>query len=274
MNRALITVGLLMSAGIAILWIDPLPQREHVASHVSDNSMQSIEQEPRVCVSYPHALVRCGVASSEDFEAQRKIPLLREHYTDVGMVLPAILTTDEWDFASFRKNDGIVWTPVRILVRRGEVVFRDRSGNTIRGRCGNRLSQEPRTPVAFVMPPEMAHETPEIMFIEPPLSIGSTGTPGEILFPPLSPEPPFENQPQTPGQIPFERPLVPGLPFAEPAFSPLFSPPLPPIFPVLTGTPATPISNAPESGTDLLMLAGMAALLIFIRSMTSVHPCG
>src|SRR5579862_7529013 len=90
------------------------------------------EDSPAVCVSYPHALVRCGVALSEEFEAQRNDPLLREHYSEVGIVQPVVLTADEWDFASFRGDTGIVWTPTRILIRAGEHVLRDRAGNTIR----------------------------------------------------------------------------------------------------------------------------------------------
>ena len=107
------------------------------------------------------------------------------------MVVPAVLKADEWDYASFRGATGIVWTPKRILIRAGERVLRDRAGNTIRGRCGNRLSAEPRSPAALVLPAEMENETPEVAFIEPPSLLGNLIEPADALAPVLPPLPPF-----------------------------------------------------------------------------------
>src|ERR1700688_3084262 len=161
-----LAVVFIASTVVAVLTIWPPPPTHRPVA--TDIFSDRIEKTPGICLSYPHALAKCGVASSADFETLRDDPFLREHYSEVGMVHPAVLTADEWDFASFRGKNGIVWTPTRILVRAGELVFRDRAGNTVRARCGNRLSQEPQVPVAFVMPPEMEHETPEIAFVEPP----------------------------------------------------------------------------------------------------------
>ncbi|MEP6714805.1 MAG: hypothetical protein ABJC09_04485 [Terriglobia bacterium] len=121
---------------------------------------------PAICVAYPHALAKCGVASPEEFEALRSDPELDAHYAEVGFVHPVILKADEWDYASYRGAAGIVWTPRKILLRAGERVFRDQNGNTIRARCGNRLSAEPRVPAAAEMPAEMVSETPRAEFIE------------------------------------------------------------------------------------------------------------
>ena len=200
------------------------------------------EDSPAVCVSYPHALVRCGVALSEEFEAQRNDPLLREHYSEVGTVQPVVLTADEWDFASFRGDTGIVWTPTRILIRAGEHVLRDRAGNTIRARCGNRLSPTPRTPVAFVMPPQMEHETPEIVLVEPPLSIGWPGKPDDLLVPPLSPVPLLSVMP---------------LPFSSVTLAPVMLSPV-----VITQPIPAPVSEVPEPQTWLLVSGAFLTLLI------------
>jgi hypothetical protein len=217
-------------------------------------------EAPSICVSYPHALVRCGVSSSEQFEAERNDPSLREHYSELGLMQPALLTADEWAYASFRGPTGIVWTPSRILIRAGEYVLRDKVGNTVRARCGNRLSATPRTPVAFVMPPEIEHETPEIVMSEPPLLVGWPGKLDDFLVSPLPPfvktqetalaRPPLTGWPTAP-----DLPVIAALPLVIPpviSFPPnTINPPLPP-----------PVGGAPEPHTWLL--ASGAALVLWI----------
>jgi hypothetical protein len=250
MKAMTLALVLVISAATEILWIEH--PRGHIAAPSTEFSADSVEKAPKVCVSYPHALAKCGVASPADFEALREDPTLRLHYSDVGMVQPAALTADEWDFASFRGDSGIVWTPTRILVRAGELVFRDRSGNMIRARCGNRLSHEVRAPAAFVMPPEMEHETPEIAFVEPPLLVGWPGKPDDFLVPPFSPDPPSMGPSPTPFGLPFSGPAAP--------------PPLPPVLPPIIIPPPFPvigrINDTPEPDTYLLLLAGISGLLI------------
>ena len=251
MKAMTLALVLVISAAIEILRI--VHPHGHLAAPSTDFSADWVEKSPKICVSYPRALAKCGVASPADFEALREDPMLRLHYSDVGMVQAAVLTADEWDFASFRGDSGIIWTPTRILVRAGELVFRDRSGNTIRARCGNRLSHEFRAPGAFVMPPEMEHETPEIAFVEPPLLAGWPGKPEDFLVSPFLPDQPSMGPFPAPSGLPFSGPATP-LPL-PPALPPII---LPPPFPVIGR-----INDTPEPGTDWLLLAGLGALLIF-----------
>jgi hypothetical protein len=226
------------------------PRRKVAAASASAGYTQPA---PTVCVAWPHALVRCGVSSSEDFEAQRSEPLLREHYSEVGIVQPAVLTTDRWYFASFRSGAGIVWTPTRILVRAGEHVLRDRDGNTIRARCGNRLSEESRTPVAFVMPPEMKQETAEVTFIEPPLLIGWSGKQEDLLVSPLPPMLPLTAAPTA-------------APVPETITMPRATLPVATLTPPL-GAPPVAVGQAPEPHTFFLMLGAGVALWIARRRL-------
>jgi hypothetical protein len=214
--------------------------------------------ESAPCVSYPHALVTCGVRSSDDFETARQTgPGLASHYADVGFVRPAVLKSDEWDYASFRQGDRIVWTPQPILVRSGELVLRDRYGNTIRARCGNRLSEMPREPKAFVMPPELTHEIPSVQLTDawpPVLQPLPSGffIPLPLLLPP--------NVTDTSGK---GEPLPPVV---------LTGQPLPPLIlntPVMIRTGGTlspgPVST-PEPSPAILMIAGAASFLYLKRS--------
>ena len=140
---------------------------------------------PAVCVSYPHALARCGVKSDDELRAVRESDdELRLHYTDVGFVQPAVLKSDEMDYVSYRMGSRIVWSSKPLLIKAGEVVLTDRSGNMIRGRCGNRLSSMPRTPIAPYLPPDMEHEVPVIAGRVPEI-------PEAPEIAPIAPEAPF-----------------------------------------------------------------------------------
>src|ERR1700722_8831139 len=78
------------------------------------------------CLTYPHALVRCGVRSMEDVDTARESDAtLRAHYADVGILRPAMLRSDEMDYASFRQGARIVWTSRPIRVAAGELVLED-----------------------------------------------------------------------------------------------------------------------------------------------------
>jgi hypothetical protein len=207
----------------------------------------------------------------EDIDAARaNDSTLREHYADLGILRPAILQSDEMEYASFRQGNRIVWTAQPIKVAAGELVLEDRAGNKVRGRCGNRLSPIPRTPKAFVMPPEMEHERPAVTFTEapylplPPLE--------QVTFP-LSPLVAVE-QPlpaNWPGRsFPFI-PLIPIVPMSGPAVPAAGSlGPVPSPTPVVGSpvviVPVVAIGSrvAPEGGTMwlvVLALGGLALLL-------------
>ena len=259
------TLLLIIVAGCLVMRVNH-PRRQ-IAPPPSDGYQ---EQAPSICIAYPHALVRCGVASSEEFEAHRNDASLREHYSEVGMVQPALLTADEWDYASFRGATGIVWTPVRILVRAGEYVLRDRVGNTIRARCGNRLSPTPRKPVAFTMPPEMELETPGISISEPPVLVGWPGKLENFLVPALPTlvetagtsveDPPLKGWPTAP-----DIPLIAALPVA-----------IPPVIgfpPQITIPPhAPPINGVPEPQSGILILSAVLAVLIVAARRANSTP--
>jgi hypothetical protein len=226
-------------------------QQRPIAQPMTDGR---VEQTPEICASFPRALVRCGVWSSEQFESHRNDPSLRDHYSEIGIVQPLLLTADEWDYASFRGPTGIVWTPEKILIRAGERILRDRVGNTIRARCGNRLSPSPRRPVAFAMPPEMEQETAEISISEPPLLVGWPGKRPDDLVEPLPPLTSLLDNPEIPPAGVLELPVPPG------SHHVIILPPYTAVQPVPPHTGA-----APELQPSLLMSTALILLWMFAR---------
>lgn len=201
----------------------------------------------RPCVSYPHALVRCGVWSLEDVEAARADSMVAAHYADIGTVRPAVLKADEWDYASFRQGAQTVWTARPLLIKAGELVLMDRAGNKIRARCGNRLSPTKQYP-AMPAPPELERDIPAVT------------VPGEAPYLPLLPiaqeliglpplvafAPPVEEIPFTP-VAPFGIPPVAGVAAAPVEFW------LPPI--IIARGPV--IHNTPEPDAFLMVVTAM-----------------
>jgi hypothetical protein len=216
------------------------------------------------CLTYPHALVACGVRSMEDVDAARtNDSALREHYADLGILRPAVLRSDEMDYASFRQGNQIVWTAQTVKVAAGELVLEDRAGNKVRGRCGNRLSPIPRTPKAFVMPPEMQHERPVVTFTEAPYL---PPPPLEQVTFPLPPVVAIEQSlpPDQRGRkLPFI-PLIPIVPMSGPPVPVTGSfAPVPGRTPVV-GTPVVAVGTlaTPEPGTMWLMALSLGGLAL------------
>ena len=182
-------VGLLLISGL-LAGCDRSPATTRNNAGTSDAVGESVA-DPEIRTEYPFSLIPGGVASDAELEAARAAdPTLAKHYADVGFLRPAFLGHDQWRYASYREGPSIVWTDARIRVRAGEIVLADRSGNLIRGRCGNRLSDTPQFPVGFIQPPEAFFETPEISFVEPPLLPHTLRD--DITFVSFPPFPPIE----------------------------------------------------------------------------------
>lgn len=260
-------VRLMLLVGLASAVWHVFPTTGH-ESRVAESENAPPETPRPIRTEYPLSLVPGGIASDADFETARASdPVLAEHYADVGFLRQVRFSQDQWLYASFRQNDSVVWTNSRILVRAGELVFADRYGSLVRGRCGNRLSPTPRVPAAFADPPEVVSETPEIAFAPPPLPDGSTAdydTAPLAAFAPMEPPPaqvPAGTRIVTTATLPKEWPA--DNTFSAAAIFGIFAPPGPVAKPALSRT-----TTAPEPGTLLLTLAAvflMAAAAILRR---------
>ena len=121
---------------------------------------------------YPYSVVSGGVHSTEEFASVRNVdPVVARHYDDV---VPGTLRAERVDaprlaYMSYRVGDQIYWTKRRVILHEGEQILTD-GDTTIRGRCGNRLSETPMVPTSgqepladvFDRPVDaMEHATPD-----------------------------------------------------------------------------------------------------------------
>jgi hypothetical protein len=105
---------------------------------------------------YPYSVVPGGVLTPEELEAAAKRdPVIREHYKDLDLaqLRPAALNSDRFAYVSYRIGDNVYWTKNKLRLAKGELVLTG-ACDAVRGRCGNRLSDVPMTPVAEVEPSE------------------------------------------------------------------------------------------------------------------------
>ena len=209
---------------------------------------------------YPYSLIPGGVQDASDFAKHRVSDrVLMDHYRDVGAKLARVqLHRDQWMYASYRVADAVFWTKKRVLVHAGEDLLSD-GKNLIRARCGNRLSEQSRTPVKQFEPPVITTDrfTTEIVTLPPPELVAHPGVP---LVPPVPAEIPIVLPPPDQPLIPPESLVTPAPPLAPYV-------PVTPVVPVIPSAPviypsAPPVTVIPETSTWLLMLGGLIAVVI------------
>ena len=122
---------------------------------------QSIDQKR---VIYPNSVIPGGVKTAGDvIQAMFEDPVVRKHYGNVrpDLLVPAVLAEDRPAFVSYRVANRVYWTAKRVQLKKGETVLAG-GGVTIRGRCGNQVSENPQEPVesGFLVPTEEELDTP------------------------------------------------------------------------------------------------------------------
>lgn len=243
---------------------------------VSKNTLVDDGLKPDLRVGYRGALIKWGISSPDEFDRARLNDPEIAEACQVGLLHPVILAQDIWRSVayrqipyeelngSFQRGSTIFWTPL-IRIPAGELVFEDREGNIVRGRCGNcaRSSLPP-----FTMPPVPPYVDTMIAEFTPPEIIPA---PMEtIAFPPSTPLTPAPPAPallppallppeQTAGTPP-EIPILPILPILAPPIIAGLPPSTPPGIPFV---PLIPAANSPEPGTLMLLAGGLALLTIF-----------
>lgn len=106
---------------------------------------------------YQHSVIPGGIYSAEELSrARRTDPVVAEHYLDFGEdVRVTALSRDQLVYVSYRKANKVYWTKTKHRVCKGEAVVTD-GKNVARSRCGNRLSETPKSPVDKTEPSETA----------------------------------------------------------------------------------------------------------------------
>lgn len=152
---------------------------------------------------YPYSVIPGGVESADELrKAVANDPVVAAHYVgfDLGRVHAVRLAEARSAFVSYRKGNNVYWTSKKVSLPAGEILITD-GMHSLRTRCGNQISDVPRTPIApagepapktlttplltvdFELPPiDLPLESPPVTGFLPPVGGGGTGG-----FPPYVP---------------------------------------------------------------------------------------
>ena len=203
---------------------------------------------------FPYSVIPGGVRSARDLqEAVRHEALVAQHYSGFDLASAHVIHAVKGKevYVSYRIGNQIFWTRRKVAIHAGETLLTD-GHNFVRGRCGNRISESPKSPASPAEPSDFAMSAP-VVFPDPALlGLLDGDVPNPlILLPPQTSFPPSANIPPG-GSFP---PIFPPL-FAGPGSS---SNPLPPAVP--------PVVSTSEPDSLLLVVLGLAflAFLAFLR---------
>jgi hypothetical protein len=196
---------------------------------------------------YPYSVIPGGATDAQELEhALATDPVVAAHYADFNTANLRVVRLDHARsmYVSYRLGNRIYWTSHKLALAKGEMVLTD-GEREARTRCGNRLSDVPRAPVALVEPDTavLDNPAPEVALL--PESVGDLPFP--LAYPPIAGVPP------TGGGI-FIPPIIPiGPGGGGGGGGGSNNPPTPP------GPPVPPPVATPEPGTLLLLSTGFLA---------------
>jgi len=139
-------MGFSRAVPLGVLVLASCARREPAASKVDPAAEKPAAKRP----VYRNSVLRGGVRSAEELERRLAAdPVAAKHYQGVraAKLNPAVLEKPKTAYVSYRVGDRIYWTAKPVTLPVGEAVLTD-GAETVRARCGNRLSDEPESPVA------------------------------------------------------------------------------------------------------------------------------
>lgn len=188
---------------------------------------------------YPYSIISGGIEGVQDLKNAIAVDrVVAEHYEGFDLANARLipLDRDREVYVSYRRGQQAYWTTQKIKLNLGETLITDGS-HTARARCGNLISEMPKSPT-FVGEP-----TPSVL--DTPLSFDDPALPPMVAT--FVPQETMESE--NPG-FPIFFPLVPFFPGAHPLLPPGPTPPPPPPKPV------------PEPGTLILVAIGLSSIWI------------
>ncbi|MBV9303040.1 MAG: hypothetical protein JOY62_08985 [Acidobacteriaceae bacterium] len=269
---------------VAVHWFvrhsdEPASLKEHISTRgaVIPPAVRSVRPK------YPHSVVPGGLYGPAELQAvTQKDALVREHYADFNTHRAQLvkLTDDEYQYVSFRIGNGIYWTKKKLRIPKGEILLTD-GNNFARTRCGNRLSEIPKTPttpqqpadLVLSLPPFQPEDLPQLSLVDGGPALPGVGPKAPAFIPaPVAPVPVAENWPplqQSPGIIPLGTPPYVPAPHhsgAPPPGAPSSPPPVVP--PPVTPPPVAPV---PEPASACLLLFGLLISLLGVKRTSLVR---
>ena len=103
---------------------------------------------------YAFSVVPGGVTSQEELaRVIEKDRVVAAHYSDIDVhAAHTVKAKARSAYVSYRKGDQVFWTRHKVPLKEDEILLTD-GQHEIRGRCGNRISDVARMPVADIDPP-------------------------------------------------------------------------------------------------------------------------
>lgn len=132
---------------------------------------------------FPYSVVPGGVYTARELgESAARDQVVAAHYAGLHTtrLQPALLEQDRRAYVSYRKHDTVFWTRRTVRIPRGEQVLSD-GDNLVRARCGNRISDVPRTPTLADEPPEITGDSGRADRSTPPAQLSGQLDPGRSL---------------------------------------------------------------------------------------------
>jgi hypothetical protein len=255
-----------------------------IKGHATAQDVQIPAEVRSLRPNYPYSVIPGGVYSPAELRAAiQKDLLVRQHYAGFNFhsVQLVKLTTDQYQYASFRLKNRIFWTYKKLLIPKGEILVTDGT-NYARTRCGNRLSDVPKGDTTIFQPAErllsLPPFSPELL---PQLPLAEVRpTPESLLLPFQAPRAAlfFPTAAAPPLNVFVKWPPLEQSPFPVPVSAPPYvttpllpnRPGSPGNVPVTSGLPPTtpPVVPAvPEPGTLSLFALGLLVSVLLLHRM-------
>jgi hypothetical protein len=193
---------------------------------------------------YPYSVIPGGVASPEELKTIiKRNPEIARHFEDFDLEKAKLLrvATPRSVYVSYRFGNLIFWTTRKLSLKEGEYLITDGT-RTIRGRCGNDVSEIPKEPTSPAEPTTRELEAPLPPSVVPPPDL--TGLPPNITVSTNPPNPPPGNVPPTAYSGP-----PPAYPIIDPSGG-------------FQSAPSSPLAPTPEPSSLLLLSLGGTAIAV------------
>lgn len=169
-KKWLALLSVIALAGMATRFGEPGSEEGRPVAPVPEGFGQSIslarhfEQHAPILrrLVYPYSVVPGGVATAEDVQrAARADTLTGTHYSPLKLdrLRAEPQHNDLFVHVSYRKEGGIYWTRRKVRIPAGETILTD-GAESVRARCGNRISQTPMQPTRADEPSEEVMDRP------------------------------------------------------------------------------------------------------------------
>jgi hypothetical protein len=249
--------------GVALLSETPVPSAPISSAQPNSRLMfSSAFGERRI---YPYSVIPGGVASVESLkDIIEHNPDIARHLRDFDLERARVVQVAEPRavYVSYRMGSNIFWTTKRLMLAKGESLVTDGT-RTLRGRCGNDVSDVAVEPTNDEEPPIEELDTPLAL-----PQVAADAEPDPAPLPLLAYVPPDDTFIGVPTLFvpPFGLPTgSTSTPPTDSGSPPSSSPPtfiIPPLGPPGSHTPIplTPPVSTPEPSTLLLMLFGAAGV--------------